>query len=345
MNVALPHEPVAPPKPRLTRKQKAAVIVRLLLAEGANLKLTDLPEDLQSDLAQQISAMRLVDRDTLHTVAAEFLTELEQVGMAFSGGIDGALALLGGAIGTDTAGRLKRQLGRAEKQDPWQRIASMENEDLLPVLERESIEVCAVILSKLPVTKGAELLGQTPGPRARRMTYAMSLTGHISAQTMATIGAAIIEELDDETESLFGDGPVERVGAILNFSPAQTRDDVLEGLVETDASFAEQVRRAIFTFENIPERINPRDIPRILREVAQPDLVTAIAYARATGQNTAADFVLENMSKRMAEQINEEVSEKGKIKDSEGDSAMSSLIVAIRSLESSGEITLIVEEE
>lgn len=344
MTIAVKPETVKPPI-RLTRKQKAAVVVRLLLAEGAPLKLSELPDDLQTELAQSISTLRLVDRDTLREVAAEFLTQLEQVGMAFSGGIDGALALLDGAINTDTAARLRRELGRAEKTDPWKRIAALENDDLLPVLERESVPVCAVILSKLPVTKGAELLGQIPGTRARRIAYAMSQTGHISAENMHLIAAVIIQELDDETESLFGEGPVERVGAILNFSPSQTREDVLAGLVETDAGFAEQVRRAIFTFENIPQRVEPRDIPKILREVPQPDLITAIAFARATGQTTPVDFILENMSKRMAEQINEEANEKGKIKESEGDAAMNAVIVAIRQLESAGEITLIIEEE
>ena len=39
-------------------------------------------------------------------------------------------------------------------------------------------------------------------------------------------------------------------------------DEVLEGLDAEDAGFAEEVRRAIFTFANIPARIDPRNPTR-----------------------------------------------------------------------------------
>ncbi|WP_428983607.1 hypothetical protein [Psychrosphaera aquimarina] len=45
-------------------------------------------------------------------------------------------------------------------------------EKLLPILENESIEVAAVLLSKIDVARAAELLGKLPGPQARRITYA-----------------------------------------------------------------------------------------------------------------------------------------------------------------------------
>ena len=56
--------------------------------------------------------------------------------------------------------------------DPWKRICELGPEALLPVLENESIEVAAVMLSKLPVGLAADLLGRLPGPRARKITYA-----------------------------------------------------------------------------------------------------------------------------------------------------------------------------
>ena len=56
------------PQRQLTKRQKAAVIVRLLLAEGVELKLSDLPESLQTELAHQMSTMRFIDRMTLKSV-------------------------------------------------------------------------------------------------------------------------------------------------------------------------------------------------------------------------------------------------------------------------------------
>ncbi len=108
----------------------------------------------------------------------------------------------------------------------------------------------------------------------------------------------------------FSDGPVTRVGAILNYAPASVRDEVLAGLESEDQGFAEQVRAAIFTFANIPDRVAPRDVPRIQRDLDADDLTTVVAAA--TGEDVkSVDFILENISKRMAENIRDEAKEKG----------------------------------
>ncbi|MFN5828827.1 MAG: flagellar motor switch protein FliG, partial [Rhodobacterales bacterium] len=158
----------------MTGRVKAAVIVRLLLAEGASLPLSSLPEHMQAALTEQIGRMRLVDRTTLGAVVEEFLNELEQVGLSFPGGIEGALTMMDGHISTTAANRLRRLAGASGKADPWDRIMVLEEDRLLPVLEEESEEVAAVMLSKLPIPKAASLLGRLPGDKARRVAYAVS---------------------------------------------------------------------------------------------------------------------------------------------------------------------------
>ncbi|NBO20931.1 MAG: flagellar motor switch protein FliG, partial [Rhodobacteraceae bacterium] len=247
------------PQPR----EKAAIIVRLLLAEGAPLPLASLPEHLQAALAEQMGQMRLIDRATVQAVVDEFLAELDAAGLAFPSGIEGALGLMDGHISQTAASRLRRLAGASAKADPWDRLTALPTERLLPVLDAESVEVAAVMISKLPVPKAAELLGQCPGDRARRIAYAVSLTGNVHPETVRRIGLSLAQQLDAQPARAFEAGPVERVGAILNVSAAATREAVLQGLEAEDADFAEQVKRAIFTFAHIPTRIAPRDVPKI----------------------------------------------------------------------------------
>ena len=63
----------------LSGRQKAAIVVRLLLAEGADLNIASLPEDMQTALTETIGEMRLIDRDTLSAVIGEFVETMEQV--------------------------------------------------------------------------------------------------------------------------------------------------------------------------------------------------------------------------------------------------------------------------
>ncbi len=329
-----------------SKRQKAAIVVRLLRAEGVQLSLAGLPEAMQVGLTEDISAMRYIDRSTLRAVVEEFLSELDGIGLAFPGGMDAALAVLDGTISNATATRLRRLAGLGLSVDPWERLAELETGRLVPILEDESVEIGAVMLSKLKVSKAAELLGLLPGARARRIAFAMSQTGAISPDTVAKIGAALVAQLDTQAPSAFADAPVDRVGAILNSSPASTRNDVLEGLDAEDAGFAEQVRRAIFTFGNIPARIDPRDVPKITRDVDQPVLITALAAAAGNeGDAKAAEFILANMSQRMASQLRDEMKNLGKVKEKDGEAAMATVIMAIRELEASGEILLTAEEE
>lgn len=326
----------------LTPRQKAAVIVRFLLTEGTSLPITALPDHMQSALAEQMGKMRIVDRTTLDEVVAEFLSELDSVGLAFPGGIEGALSLMDGHISLSAANRLRRMAGASSKIDPWERIIALPIDRLLPVVAGESTEVSAVMLSKLPVPKAAELLGKLPGETARRVAYAVSMTGNVDPETVRRIGTALLADLDNQPVRAFDTGPVERVGAILNISPALTRDDVLIGLEAEDASFADQVRRAIFTFVHIPARLAARDAPKITRLVEQPQLVTAFTAAQGKpGLEDAVEFLLANISQRLAQGLREEMATRGKVKDKDAEEAMNAIIMAIRTLEASGEITLI----
>lgn len=332
----------------LTGRQKAAILVRLLLAEGADLKLTSLPEDMQTALTGQIAQMRLVDRDTLAAVVTEFVETLEQVGLSFPGGIEGALKALDGRLSPGASDRLRQMARARDGADPWARIQQSDVSSLVEVLEPESPEVAAVVLSKLPVSRAAELLGRMPGERARRVAYAISLTEGIAPPMVARIGESIARQLDGRPQRAFSVAPAARVGAILNSATADVRATLLDGLRQQDAEFADGVSKAIFTFGHIPDRVSPRDVPKVLREFAQADLVTALAATLPnpdTAEGRAAEFLLANMSQRMAATLRDEVESRGRVKPKEVEAALAAAVVAIRTLADAGEITLISPDD
>lgn len=333
--------------PRATTPgEKAAIIVRLLLAEGTPLPLSGLPEHHQTRLAEQMARMGLVDRATLAAVVDDFLTALDATGLTFPDGIDGALALVDGHISPNAASRLRRMAAATAEGDPWERIAALPAEEFLPLLAEEAPETAAVALSKLPVARAADLLAQMPGDRARRVALAMSRTAATGPETLRRIGTALVAQLDARPPRAFPTGPVDRIGAILNVSPSATRDDVLAGLDEADAAFAEQVRKAIFTFAHIPARIAPRDMPRLLRAVDPAQIITAFAAAQADpALAPVVTAILDALSPRMAQQLRDDMDIRGTVPPKEADAAYTAITAAVRQLEASGEITLKTDEE
>lgn len=332
----------AAPSPR----EKAAIIVRLLMAEGAQVPLASLPDHMQAALTEQIGQMRLIDRATLSSVVEEFLTELEEVGLSFPGGIDGAIDLMGDHISPAAASRLRRIARASGRGDPWERVMALPSPKLLALLAGEGTEVCAVVLSKLSVARAAELLGELPGDRARRVAFAMSLTANVDPETVRRIGQSLATQIDQQPLRAFETGPAERIGAILNITANATREQVLSGLESDDAGFAQEVRRKIFTFDLIPARLAPRDVPKVLRMVPQDVLITALAAAGSQEKLApVTEFLLQNISQRLAQSLRDELEASGPVKEKEGEAAMTEIIAMIRQLEGAGELALIPPED
>jgi len=331
----------------LSRRRKAAMVVQLLLSDGQSLPLSKLPEELQLDLTRELGALRMIDRDTLTAVAEEFARELEAIGLTASAGLAGALAALGGQLSPGAAARLRVEASQVRGVDPWPQVTDLPVEDLLMLLKQESAEVAAIVLSKLPVARAADLLGRLPGERARRITHAISQTADILPEAVGRIGRGLAAEYAGRIQPAFTQAPVQRLGAILNSSQPATRDSLLQGLGDADPDLAEKVRRAIFTFADIRNRVAPLDVPKVIRGIDGAVMVTAFAAAQAAGGEEAAvaDFILANMSPRMAENLREEVKERGRVRRSDAEAAMSRIVTAIRERADAGEVTFIVADE
>lgn len=335
---------VVDPPARLTPKQKAAVIVRLLLSQDVSPGLDRLSPDMQADLARAMGSLGPISRATLAQVVAEFTARLDGLALTAPNGLQAALALLEPYISPIARDGLKAEAEAGDPADPWTRLAGMDVERLKPLLRSESAEVAAILLSKLGVAKAATLLADLPDERAQMIAHAVSLTATVTPRMVERIGAQLVEQLQAQPEPAFRASPVDRVGAILNSLSTAMRDTLLGGLETRDAVFASEVRRAIFTFQHIPKRVEPTDVPRILRRV-EPDVVTTAIAAALEDAPMSVEFLLENMSKRLAEQLRDEAETMGKPRPEDGEAAMAEVVNAIRALEEEGEIRLIPPED
>ena len=329
---------------RLSKKQKAAVIVRLLLGHGVSLGVSKLSPDDQATLAHTIAALGDIDKPTLSEVVREFTRQIDNLALSFPRSLSETVELLEPYLAPGALGKLRSAAERTDSNDPWGRIARQPIERLRPLLATESAEVCAVLLSKLSVAMAAELLGGLPPDRSDILAHSMALTETITPDLVDRIGLHVAAVIDSAPINAFDKAAAVRVGAILNASPQEMRDRMLESLDTRDAPFAVEVRKNIFTFEHIPSRVEPADVPIIMRRVNGDTAVTALAAAK-TAAPLSVEFLLENMSKRLAEQLRDDAEARNPPKPEEGEAAMAEVIAAIRALEAEGELTLIVPDD
>ena len=338
--LSLPHDMGGPPpaRPRLTQGQKAAVIVRLLVMGGADPGIASLPPEQQRRLVREMAGLRLVDRETLARTVAEFSERLDQVGLHFPRDVDRLLATLDGTLSREVTEALLTEAGG----DPallgasaWAEIAARDEDGLLALVADESDEVCAIVLTQLPPDRAAGLLAALPADRAAAVARVLGHAQGMSADASARVGAALGRRGSGARTS--PSEAAEGVAAILNAATAALRADVLARLAETDAAFAERVQAAVFGWEHIPDRLDARDVPKVLR--ALDDGVADAALA-SEPEGTVARFLLGAISSRLADQMREAMAETRMPAADEAESARAAIVAAIRTLEADGALSL-----
>ncbi len=327
---------------RLTSQQKAAVIVRLLLGQGVSPGVAKLPTRHQAKLAHTISGLGHIDRATLAEVVRDFTHRIDNLALSFPENLSETLEILSPFLADGVRDNLTAQAELGS--DPWSRVSKQPVSRLRPLLDSESAEVCSVLLSKLSVAKAAELLSDLSEERAQILAYTVSLTETITPDLVERIGAHVATILDAQPTQAFTKTAAERIGAILNSTPQAARDMVLDGLNTRSAPFASDVRKSIFAFPHIAMRLKPGDAPLVVRKVDAETLSVAIA-AGLSSAPLSVEFLLENISKRLAEQLRDEAEGLGTPKPAEGEAAMADVVAVIRDLEAAGEISLLPPPE
>lgn len=328
----------------LNQRQKAAIIVRLLLEDEEGVSLERLTSDSQTLLAEEMAGMEMIDRHTRDAVIEEFCDILEAVGVTFPGDLDGTLAMLGSKISEDSSDRLRKSAATEGKTDPWVRIAALPPEIIVGLACSEPPELVALLLSKLPVERASDAFVALPRERARSVALAMSMTAGVNAAALRRVGMVLLQAADALPRPAIPTPATSRMGAILNFASPDLREDVLETLDGSDPGFAEGVRQSIFIFAHIPARLNPRDVPRVLREIEQPVLLRALS-ATVEADAAAAEFLLSNLSQRMSDGLREEMATLGKLRTKEIEDCMTEVVSAIRRLEAADEIKLALPQD
>ncbi|UWQ20182.1 FliG C-terminal domain-containing protein [Jannaschia sp. W003] len=333
--------PPPPALPTLSRTQKAAVVVHLLLSEGADPGVADLPRPALRRLVHALASLGRVPPATMRAVVAEFAGELDAAGLRLPRSMGEALSLLDGRIAPDLLAEMASEAPGGAPPDlgaaTWEALATMPTEGLMPVLDGETPEVCAILLSKLPPERAAALLSEMEEERADAVTAAFAGTEDVSPEAVARIALSLGHVAGAVPSKGFALPPVARVGAILNAARSGARNALLERLDGRAPEFAAQVRGAVFSWENVPDRLESGDVAKVLREVDNDDLVAAIA---PDPEGAIAAFLLGAISARLADQIRSEIEDRGEVEADAVEEAQGRIAAAIRGLEEKGEIVL-----
>jgi flagellar motor switch protein FliG len=328
----------------LTRAQKAAIILCLLDKDGAAPLFEELGEPSVKTFVRVMADIGVIDGETVRGVVDEFVSGLLRRGDTVMCGSQAALEIVENNLGRAVAARISDSIDMFAEKNVWKRVAMVSPEVISDFVAREHPQSAAVILTKLPPEFSGRVLSEVPADQARQIAKFFRSMKGIGTKSAEIIGESLGGFLTSNRLNASALTPAERMGAIMNYASTQMREDLIEHLDEFDPEFSEEVKRSMFTFVDIETRVRRTDISKIVRAVDSEILVKALAGAEGPAQKVKA-FFLANIATRMSEMIAQEIKAAGTVKRKDSDKAQAEIIKAIVSLERSGEIELIKEEE
>lgn len=329
---------------QFTQPQKAAIILSALEPADAAEILKGFSQSSLLRFAKEINAQKTVPASVLLNVAGEFLSELGD-GTDVKGGADQVRKFLGQFLDDAEVDRIMSDVDGSKQRTVWERLVSAPPPKLATYLQSQHPQTVATILSKLKPNGAAAVLELLDREFAQAAVLRLSRIPSLDRSRLEKIEGVIEHEFLSVISRQAGSvKPAELIGDLMNNISGSARDDFLQQLESADAKLAQEVTRVMFTFTDIADRLQPRDVALIIKDTEEQDLMTAFRHAQDTA-NPSLDFMLSNLSKRLSERITEDLEAMDAVKDKDGEAAQMKIVAIIQQKAKAGEISLIENDE
>lgn len=331
------------PAPVLASGEKAAIVLASLGPGPSAPILNGVGPERVHKFAKILSRLRPAPREMVDNVLEEFLAKMEG-DQPIAGGADRARNFLAEVLGPAELEQTMADLG-GTSPSVWRNFAQLPEAEILGWLEAEDPNVAALALTQMPSETAAKLLGLLPPDTSRLLVELMERGAQASPALIGRIAEAIETGfLPAARLRARGVDPAGLIASVMNHVAPALRDEIIAHLRDSKPVLAADVERIMFTFENIPERINPRDVPLILRQVDEALLLIALRLEDEAG-SAAQEFILSNVATRLAERLRQDLADMQPPSQKDCDAARATVVAAITGARDRGEIEMVEQED
>ncbi len=317
-------------------RKKAAIFMVLLGQKKASHIYKYLDEATIELLTLEIASLRGIDtaaRDTVLQESRELVIAKEFMGR---GGVSYARELLEQSMGSDKAEELLRKLTSNLQSKPFDFLRASDPIQLLSFLQGEHPQMIALILSFLSAEKAAPVLGGLPGELQAEVALRIAKMDRVAPDVLRDTEKVLEKKFSAVVGSDFSMvGGIDSVVAIINKAGRKAEKLILEILDEKDPELSEEIRKKLFTFEDII-LVDDRSLQKLLRDLDNKELAMAL---KGVGDELRDKFY-NNMSARASEMLKEEMEYMGPLRLRDVEEAQQKVVTKIRALEEAGEIVL-----
>ena len=314
--------------------RKTAVLLASVDPDTASRLLSQMDRTEQERVSLEIARLETspADKQEVEKTLKDFFDAAEAKQDAQTGGLDQARAILEKIHPPDVVNRIVQTA--AGRLSPFGFLQKADKEHLVGFIGDEHPQTVALILAHLGEDQSAAILEQLPLRVQQEIVRRLATMEQISPDVVKQVEEALEIKLSGlVSQDLQKTGGVERAASILNLVPRNTERSILEGLLEDEPDMVEQIRRLMFTFEDI-KTVNARGVQTLLQGVE----TSRLALALKTASPELREKFFKNMSTRAVENIQEEMELIGPVRLSDVEAAQQGIVDVVRQLEEQGEL-------
>ncbi len=320
----------------LTGLDKAAVLL-MCLGEDASAKIfEELSDEEIGIVTRTIATIDHIPEDVKETVFASFAESQREFAGLFIKGSDFAKKAISSLEGGERTDDLLNQFVSGTETRSLETISRMQPAMVAGLLASEHPQTVSLILSTQHITHAGEILTHLPEEIRADVVYRIAKLERVSPEVISKIEDALHRKIGivgSREQSQVGG--IDKVVDILNNLQSNIDADILEDLEENDPDMVEEIRKRMFTFENL-NALDGRSLQMILREVNNDTLTMALK----TASDEMREKVFANMSARAADMIRDDLDAMGPVRLSEVEAMQQSIVKIAMKLEEEGKLVL-----
>lgn len=214
----------------------------------------------------------------------------------------------------------------------WERLSRHDGARIAGLVDKESPQVIALILSRLAPETAANAVRALPRALATEALKRMLSLGDVHPSAIKGLELALQARLDQASPSR-SQGGHEQVARIFDRLDSKSEQSLLSSLDSAEPGAGEKIRAFMFTFEDLAN-LDAASLQTILGSVDRAVLTLALKGA----PEPVAEAFFANITQRAGDLLRDEIEAAGPIRRSEIETARGEIIEIARALVKRGDI-------
>ncbi len=320
----------------ITGTERAAILLLTLGEQTAASVLRHMDVQEVHKLGSAMAGLSDVPRERVADVLGELLVAVQRKTAIGIGTGEYLRKVLTESLGERRATSLLGQILKGRDSTGIDALRWMDARTVAEVIKNEHPQIIATILAHLTSRQAADVLDRFEPVMQADIALRVAKLDEVPETALQELDA-IVDRQTKEAAALKTArlGGIKAAADMINLLGADIQGPVLDAIKAEDAELGEQIKDALFVFENLM-KLDDRGMQAILREVQADTLSTALKGA----DEAIREKVFKNMSKRAAEILRDDMAAKGPVRLSDVEQAQKEILGVAQRLAEEGQIML-----